>query len=273
MTLLAQVVIASRLVADTGSRSRKVAILSELLRGLDASEVPICVAFLSGIPRQGRVGVGYSTVHGIKPQPAGQSSLTVSDVDHAIADIDAATGSGSATRRRQVLGELLDRATEPEAEFVRRLLTGELRQGALAGLMADAVARAAGVSGELARRALMLCGDLARMAEIAMTSGEEGLRNVGFEIFAPILPMLASTEISVADAVSRFELSSVEWKLDGIRIQIHRRGVAGQAVSNSVARCSHEHDGSSRAITQSRQRFVADRTKSDLRWSDEAPRR
>jgi DNA ligase-1 len=223
MTLLADVVTASKHVTATSSRSRKVAILAELVRGLDASEVPICVGFLSGVPRQGRVGVGYSTIYGIELRPAGDASLTVDDLDRAISDIEEATGSGSATRRKQVLGELLGRATVQEADFIRRLLTGELRQGALAGLMADAVAKAAGVSGAIARRALMLSGDLPRMAEIAMTSGEEGLQAVGLEIFRPILPMLASTATSVAEAASSFERASVEWKLDGIRVQIHRR--------------------------------------------------
>jgi len=179
---------------------------------------------LSGVPRQGRVGVGYSTIYGIERQHAGEPSLTIDDLDRAITEIQAATGSGSAARRRHLLGDLLAGATEQEADFVKRLFTGELRQGALAGLMADAVAKAAGVSADTARRALMLSGDLTRTAEIALTAGEEGLRNVGFELFRPILPMLASTADSVADAVSSFERSSVEWKLDGIRIQIHRRG-------------------------------------------------
>jgi DNA ligase 1 len=134
------------------------------------------------------------------------------------------TGSGSAARRRQILGEILGRATEQEADFVKRLFTGGLRQGALAGLMVDAIAKAAGVSGEIARRALMLSGDLTRTAVIALTEGEDGLREVGFEIFRPILPMLASTAASVPEALASFERSSVEWKLDGIRIQVHRRG-------------------------------------------------
>ena len=215
---------ASKLVSETSSRSRKVAVLAELLRELEPTEVPIAVAFLSGVPRQGRVGVGYSTIYGVELEPATRPSLSVGDVDRAISDIQAATGSGSAARRKQLLADLFGRATEEEADFLRRLFTGELRQGALAGLMADAVAKAAGVSTEIARRALMLSGDLPRMAEIAMTAGGQGLADVGFEIFRPILPMLASTSTSVSDAMSGFELSSVEWKLDGIRIQIHRRG-------------------------------------------------
>jgi DNA ligase-1 len=224
MTLLAHVVTASRDVADTGSRSQKIAILSELLRRLEASEVPIAVGFLTGVPRQGRVGVGYSTIYGIAAAPAEEPSLTIDDLDRTIVSVLATTGSGSAARRRQVLEELLGRATEAEAEFVQRLFTGQLRQGALAGVMTDAVAKAAGISGELARRAFMLSGDLTRTAEIAMSSGKEGLRDVGFELFRPILPMLASTAESARESVAGFERASVEWKLDGIRIQIHRRG-------------------------------------------------
>ena len=224
MTLLADVVTASREVTETSSRSAKVQILAELLRRLDPSEVGIAVGFLAGVPRQGRVGIGYSTIYGIERPPAREPSLTIEELDRAIDAVQATTGSGSAGARKQILGELLGRATEAEADFVKRLFTGGLRQGALAGLMVDAIARAAGVSGVLARRALMLSGDLSRTAEIAMSEGEEGLREVGFELFRPIFPMLASTAASVPEAVASFDRSSVEWKLDGIRIQVHRRG-------------------------------------------------
>jgi DNA ligase-1 len=223
VTLLADVVAASNAVAETSARSRKVAILADLLRRLDPDEVAIAAAFLSGLPRQGRVGVGYSTVYGIERAAAAEPMLSVRDLDAALSAIQRTTGPGSGGRRAELLGGLLERATEAEAEFVKRLLTGELRQGALAGLMTDAIAKAAGVSPELVRRALMLSGDLTRTAEIAITQGEDGLRRVGFEIFRPILPMLASTAPGVREAVESFDRSSVEWKLDGIRIQIHRR--------------------------------------------------
>ena len=224
MTLLADVVTASREVTETSSRSKKIAILAELLARLDPGEVGIAVGFLAGVPRQGRVGIGYSTIYGIECAPAPEPSLTIEELNRAIDEVQATTGSGSAAERRRILTELLGRATEDEADFVKRLFTGGLRQGALAGLMADAVAKAARVSGTIARRALMLSGDLSRTAEIAMTEGEEGLRAVGFELFRPILPMLASTAADVSEAVESFDRSSVEWKLDGIRIQIHRRG-------------------------------------------------
>ena len=223
MTLLADVVATSRGVGETSSRSQKIALLADLLRALDAEEVPVVAGFLSGVPRQGRVGVGYSTVFGVEAAPADQPSLGVGELDTAIVEIQRATGSGSSARRRALLVDLLSRATADEADFVKRLFTGELRQGALAGLLVDAIARAADVPPDLTRRAYMLSGDLTRTAEIALTEGEAGLRAVGFELFRPILPMLASTAESVADAVAGFERSSVEWKLDGIRIQIHRR--------------------------------------------------
>src|SRR5213592_1758236 len=124
MTLLADVVAASKLVADTTSRSRKVAILAELLKTLDTSEIAIAVGFLSGVPRQGRIGVGYSTVFGIEHGSADEASVTVDELDRAIAEIQRTTGSGSAARRSQILGELFGRGTEQEADFISRLFTG-----------------------------------------------------------------------------------------------------------------------------------------------------
>ena len=224
MTLLADVVAASREVAATSSRSAKVATLAELLRRLEPEEVPVVTGLLSGVPRQGRIGVGYASVYGRDHAPAAECVLTVGDLDRTLSEIQATTGSGSAAARRQLLDDLFARADEAEAEFIRGLLAGGLRQGALAGIMVDAIAKAAGVPSDLTRRALMLSGDLPRTAEIALGEGAEGLHAVGFELFQPVLPMLASTAESVADAVAEFELSSVEWKLDGIRIQIHRRG-------------------------------------------------
>jgi DNA ligase-1 len=224
VTLLADLVAASNAVAGASARSKKIATIAELLRGLEPGEVAIAAGLLSGVPRQGRVGVGYSTIYSIQPDTAAEPALAITDLDESISEIQGATGSGSAGRRREILTALLGRATDPEASFIRRLFTGELRQGALAGLMADAIAKAAGVPAELTRRALMLSGDLPGTAELALTEGEEGLRGVGFELFQPVLPMLASTAESVEDALDGFEHASVEWKLDGIRIQIHRRG-------------------------------------------------
>ncbi|HEY5661563.1 MAG TPA: hypothetical protein VIR59_12305 [Gaiellaceae bacterium] len=224
MAPLAAVVAASQSVAGTSSRSVKAAALAGLLRSLEGDEVAIATGFLSGVPRQGRVGVGHSTVYALVGESAPVASLTIGELDAAISELQATTGSGSAARRRALLEGLLARATAAEADFIRRLLTGQLRQGALAGMMVDAIAKAGDIPADVARRAYMLSGDLTRTAQVALTDGEPGLRAFGVELFHPVLPMLASSADSVADALAGFERASVEWKLDGIRIQIHRRG-------------------------------------------------
>src|SRR4051812_43806900 len=223
MTLLADVVAASRDLSATRSRSHKVAILANILGRLDPDEVPAAVGFLSGVPRQGRVGIGYRTIFTIDVPPAPQPSLGIADIDRTIDAVRATAGAGSGNRRAELLANLLRRATADETDFLRRLFTGNLRQGSLAGLMAEAIAKAAGVSAPLVRRALMLSGDLTRTARLAIGEAEPGLRAVRLQIFHPIFPMLASTAADVRDAVESFDSSSVEWKLDGIRIQIHRR--------------------------------------------------
>jgi DNA ligase 1 len=250
MTLLAAVVAASTGVAETSSRSRKVAVLAGLLRALEPGEVAIATGLLSGIPRQGRIGVGYSTVYGLRDPPAATASLTVADTDEAITAVQAATGPGSGAMRRQLLGELLCRATDDEADFIRRLLTGELRQGALEGIMVDAVAKAADVPADVTRRAFMLSGELTRTAEVALGHGEQGLRSIGFELFRPVLPMLSSTAGTIDEALQGLELASVEWKLDGIRVQIHRRRDEVRIYSRKLNEITHALPGIADAVLQ-----------------------
>jgi DNA ligase-1 len=221
--LLADVVATSNTVAATRSRSTKVAAIADLLGQLAPAEVAIVVAFLSGETRQGRIGVGWATLFRVDVTSAAMPTLTVTDVDSALEQIVATTGSGSAGARHAILQDLLGRATAEETDFVRRLIGGELRQGALAGLMADAIARAASVPVPLVRRAAMLSGDLGRVAAIALFEGPDGLRAVGLEVGCGILPMLASGAPDVATAIAEVGEASVEWKLDGARIQVHRR--------------------------------------------------
>ena len=220
----ALIVAASEAVAATPRRSEKTAILASLLSQLSALEASISVGLLSGEPRQGRVGVGWATLRDLEGTPATEPTLTIAEVDDAITAVAAATGPGSAAVRREMLAALMARATEAEASFLRALLTGQLRQGALVAVMGEAIARAAGVSTTVTRRALMLSGDLARTAEIAIVDGESGLLSVGLQVMRPVLPMLASPGASVAEAMAAYGRVSVEHKLDGLRVQIHRQG-------------------------------------------------
>jgi DNA ligase-1 len=221
--LFADVVATSTAVASTRARSTKTAALAELLGRLAPAEIVPAVGFLTGEARQGRIGVGWATVFRLDVAPASAPSLTVADIDHALDRIQETTGSGSAAGRQTILRDVFDRATHDEIDFLRRLLVGELRQGALAGLMADAVAKAASVPAALVRRAAMLSGDLGRVAELALTDGEAGLHAVGLEVGRGVQPMLAAGAPDVGAALTEVGLASVEWKLDGARIQVHRR--------------------------------------------------
>lgn len=224
MTLFAAVVSTSDEVGATSKRTEKITALAELLRTLDIGEVETAVAMLTGAPRQGRIGVGWRTLYDLEVEPALAPSLGVTDIDRAVDDLAACGGSGSNAERTRILTTLLRRATSSEQSFFRRLLTGELRQGALEGVMGDAIAKAAGVPLAPVRRAAMLSGDLARTARVALAKGEDGLAAVRLEVGRPVLPMLASTSPDVASAIAEVGRASVEWKLDGARIQVHRHG-------------------------------------------------
>ncbi|MFL5861926.1 MAG: ATP-dependent DNA ligase [Solirubrobacteraceae bacterium] len=222
---LADVVATSAAVAGTSARSGKVSSLAELLRRVSPTEVAVVVGFLVGAPRQGKVGVGWAVLGPTAElTPAEESTLTVADVDAAIDALERTTGSGSTAARRRIVDDLFGRATAEEADFLRRLLIGDLRQGALEGVMTDAIAKAATVPIAAVRRAAMLAGDLCRVAADALSGGEEALAAVGLEVLRPVLPMLAATATTVVEALETNGLSSVEWKLDGARIQAHRRG-------------------------------------------------
>jgi len=223
MTLLADLVATSATLSATSSRRDKVAALAELLRMLDPQELVVAVASLTGAPRQGRIGVAWARASTLTGR-AGAPTLEIGDLDDALSRLEACTGPGSETRRAAVIDELGDALTDPEAAFVRALLTGELRQGALAGLMTDAVAAAADVPVALVRRAAMLSGDLPETARRALTGGAAALEQVRLRVGVAIQPMLAATATDVADALGTTGHASVEWKLDGVRIQAHRAG-------------------------------------------------
>jgi DNA ligase-1 len=221
--LLADVVAASSSVAATRSRLAKVDLLAGLLR--DASgpaELRAVAAFLVGLPLQGRIGAGWRTLLKLDAPAAAEPTVTVAEVDATLEAVSATGGAGSAARRAELLSVLFVRCTPAEQEFLIRLMTGELRQGALEGIMLDAVARAADVGGEQVRRAFMLSGSLPDTAASAMDGGADALAAFRLQLGRPLRPMLASPAESLADALAELGEVAVEYKLDGARVQIHR---------------------------------------------------
>jgi DNA ligase-1 len=221
--LLADLVATSEAVCATRSRLEKARLLGEALRGLAPGEVEPGVAFLSGELRQRQIGVGWRTVAEVPPA-ADAPSLTVAEVDAAFERVGALSGPGSQVQRRAAIGGLLARATAAEQAWLRALLTGGLRQGALAGVMADAVARATGIPKAAVDRAAMLRGDARAVAAVALAEGEAGLARFALQVGRPVQPMLAAPAASLEDALARTGPAAVEWKLDGARVQIHRDG-------------------------------------------------
>jgi DNA ligase-1 len=222
--LLAELAETSRQVRATASRSTKISLLASLLSRLQPDEVVPAVALLAGGARQGRIGVGWAMVRDIDVMPATEPTLMLLELDATLDRLQELTGAGSVGERRKRLTALFTRATEAEAELMRRVLLGDLGQGALEGLMIDAIARAASVPATAVRRAAMLAGDLAVVAAIAFADGQAGLDAVGLELLRAVLPMLASTASDVGEAIAGCGQASVEWKLDGVRIQVHRAG-------------------------------------------------
>jgi DNA ligase-1 len=221
--LLADVVAASREVAGTSARTRKVDVIAELLRRTGPDEAPVVVPWLSGELRQRRTGVGWATLKDT-PAAAASPSLSVAEVDREFAALAELSGAGSAGERRRRVHALFARATAEEQQLLRGLVSGELRQGALEGVMTDAVARAAKVPLSEVRRAVMLCGATAPVAVAVLTRGREALAGFALQVGRPVQPMLASTAASVGDALDKLGEAAVEWKLDGIRVQVHRSG-------------------------------------------------
>ena len=221
--LLAELVAASEAVGATRSRREKVALLAGVLGRLAPAEVGAAVAFASGEPRQRPLGVGWASVRDL-PSPAAAPSLTVAEVDAALEHVSGLAGPGSQGERARALRELLGRATEAEQAWLRALLTGGLRQGALAALVEDAAARAAGVPAPVLRRAVMLRGDLGVVAAAALAGGPDALVGFRLEVGRPVQPMLASPAAGVEAALERVCPAAVEWKLDGARVQVHRAG-------------------------------------------------
>ncbi|MGH3264813.1 MAG: ATP-dependent DNA ligase, partial [Trebonia sp.] len=219
--LLGELAGVSRSVAQTSARLAKVAALADALGSATAQEVPVVVAYLSGELPQRQIGVGWAALRSV-PAPAQASSLTVLAVDEAFSRIGAVAGRGSTAERKRLVGELFGAATEGEQHFLVRLLSGELRQGALDGVMTDAVARAARVPVAQVRRAVMLSGSLAVTARAALEGGSAALAGFGLRVGRPLKPMLASSEASIGEALDRIDgAAAVEWKLDGIRVQAH----------------------------------------------------
>ena len=232
---LRELVEVSQQVGATSSRLAKVAALRDCLQRLEPAEIEIGVRFLSGEIRQSKLGVGPAAIFAArKASQSTQHALSLTEVDAALAQIAAAGGKGAAGERKHLLGDLFARASAAEQDFLTRLLLGELRQGALLGIMQDALAQAAQVPLAQLRRAAMVAGGAAGVAHAALTEGVAGLQRFALRVFQPVLPMLAQPAQDMRDALTQLGIAALEWKLDGARIQVHKSGAEVRVYSRGL---------------------------------------
>ncbi len=227
---LADLVTLSAAVAEAASRLTKIGLLADTLRPLAPDDVAIAIPFLTGALRQ-----GVAAIRGAADVPAADApSLTLAEVDAVFGQVAGARGAGSAGIRVQQLRELFARATHEEQEFLVRLLFGELRQGAVEGVLADAVARAADLPADRIRRAAMVSGALAPVAVAALSGGAAALQAMDIAVFAPVQPMLAGAAADMQEALEATGEAGLEFKLDGARIQAHKAGDEVRIYSRSL---------------------------------------
>lgn len=226
-------------VAATSSRLAKISALAQLLERAEPDETPALIGLLLAAPRQGRLGVGWRGLSALVVEHSDEPTLTIADVDHALDALAATSGSGSAAVRTGLLTDLAARATAGEWDFLARAMLGELRTGALGGVLLDAIARASDRPVASVRRAAMLSGDLGETALLALTGTAEQLEDVGLHVGRPVSPMLAGTAATATAALELTGEASVEYKLDGARIQVHRRGDDVGVYTRSLADITH----------------------------------
>ncbi len=222
--LFATLVDTSDRIASTTKRLKKTELLSDFFRKLAPEEAEIAVSFLSGNTRQGRIGIGYSALRSASASPIPEPTLSIVDLDRSLDRLAAVAGAGAEGRRRELLANLLARATEQEQHFIRRLLIGELRQGALESLVLDALGKAFDISADRIRRAAMTGGGAASIARAIFENGEQGLSQFEIQLFRPVQPMLAQSAEDVSDALKELGEAALEYKFDGARVQVHKSG-------------------------------------------------
>jgi DNA ligase-1 len=222
---LARLAEVSDAVGSTRSRLAKVALLAACLRELEPDERETAVAWLAGTLPTGRLGLGPASVLEQRDvAPAAEPTLTILAARDRLESLKGISGKGSAARRQDILRSLFGAATEREQSFLARLLLDELRQGALEGVMIDAIAAAAELPPSAVRRAVMLAGAIAPVADSALADGFDGLVRFALRLFEPVSPMLASPTDDVASALAALDVAAFEYKLDGARVQIHKDG-------------------------------------------------
>jgi DNA ligase-1 len=212
-------------VRGTSRKTEKVALLADFLRRTEGRETELAALYLTGALPQGRIGIGWRTIRtAMTDRSRAGEPLTLLDIDQALDVVASEAGAGSSERKLRALRGLLERADAEGRRFLAELLMGELRQGALEGLLLDAIAKASGLPSSDIRQAAMFSGNAGEVARVALTEGASGLTRFALRLLSPVAPMLANAADDVGEALERLGEAAFEYKLDGARIQVHKAG-------------------------------------------------
>ncbi|RJR32776.1 MAG: ATP-dependent DNA ligase [Desulfobacteraceae bacterium] len=218
-----EVVEASERLRATAGKKAKVSILADLLRRSRGKETYLLAHYLVGSIPSGKIGIGWRTIqNAMEGLSSSGGSVEIHEVQKYLEDLSRVKGSGSAQRKTGTLRELFGRLRQDERSFLTGLLLGELRQGALEGLVLEALAIASSLPPDLIRQSFMFSGDIGLVAEAALHRGKEGLGQFGPRLFRPVYPMLASPAQDPEEALGRLGEAAWEYKIDGARIQVHK---------------------------------------------------
>jgi DNA ligase 1 len=224
MELAALVALVSRLRATT-KKTEKVALIAEQLRQAREREIELVALYLTGTLTQGRIGIGYRSLQNAMPSgPAVGEPLTLRGLDEALGEIARQQGQGSTEHRARGLRAVLERTDPAGREFLFELLTGEVRQGALDGLVLEAIAKAAALPATEVRQAAMFAPGIGALARAAIDQGSAGLARFSLQLLSPVAPMLANPAEDAEEALGRLGEAAFEYKVDGVRMQVHRAG-------------------------------------------------
>jgi DNA ligase-1 len=221
-----------RKLESTTKRTEKIVYLVDFLKNLQPDEIAPAVAFVTGRPfpesdeRVLEVGgqTAWKVHRNIGQSALVESPVTILEVYRTFGKIASASGSGSRQRKEMLMNTLLSRLPRNESDYLMRIVFGEMRIGAVEGVVLDAIAEATSIDAEQVRRANMLLGSLPHVAELALTKGRQAIETVGVTLFVPIKPMLAEMVDGVDDALKEHGgISAFEFKYDGARVQIHRK--------------------------------------------------
>ncbi len=217
----------------TASKLELSGLLSDFLRSLSPEETAPAVYLILGMvfsPSDPRtLDLSWKTLQKVegdlKGKPSIQKPLAILDVHHYFSEIASTSGPGSRARKERLLKDLLAQSTSLEIKYIKKNIFHEMRHGVGEGVMMKAISQAADVSLSLVRRACMFSGDLGEVTRIALTEGKSGLKGINIQLFKPIQPMLAELAGEFDEVFAEHGgKSALEYKFDGARVQIHKKG-------------------------------------------------